>query len=46
MRDSDAELDMRLGIVYTLRDRLIVRGREYATWEEALEAAGLQVAPK
>jgi ketosteroid isomerase-like protein len=41
MKDSDAELDMRLGIVYTLRDGLIVRGREYGTWAEALRAAGL-----
>src|SRR3954447_2285115 len=41
MKGSDAEVDMRLGIVYTVRDGLIVRGREYATREAALEAAGL-----
>ena len=41
MKGSDAEINMRLGIVYTLRDGKIIRGREYATWQEALEAAGL-----
>ena len=41
MKGSDAEIEMRLGIVYTLRNGLIVRGREYSTWAEALEAAGL-----
>ena len=39
---SQAEIDMRLGIVCTVRDRSIVRGREYATREDALEAAGLR----
>jgi len=39
LKESDAEVDMRLGIVYTLRDGKIVRGREYATHQEALEAA-------
>ena len=39
---SQAEIDMRLGIVCTVRNGLIVRGREYATREEALEAAGLR----
>jgi ketosteroid isomerase-like protein len=28
-------------VVYTVRDGKIARGREYATREEALEAAGL-----
>jgi len=41
MKESHAEVDMRLGIVYTLRDGKIIRGREYATEQEALEAAGL-----
>src|SRR4051794_23950706 len=41
MKDSDAEIEMRLGIVYTVRNGLVVRGREYSTWEQALEAAGL-----
>ena len=41
MKESDSEIDMRLGIVYGIRDGLIVRGREYATRDEALEAAGL-----
>jgi ketosteroid isomerase-like protein len=41
MKGSEAEVDMRLGIVYTVRNGLIVRGREYATRDEALEAAGL-----
>jgi ketosteroid isomerase-like protein len=41
MKGSDATIDMRLGIVYTVRDGLIVRGREYSSREEALAAAGL-----
>jgi ketosteroid isomerase-like protein len=41
MEGSEAEIDMRLGIVCTVRNRLIVRGREYTTLEEALETAGL-----
>ena len=41
LKESDAEVEMRLGIVYTLRDGKIVRGREYATHQEALEAAEL-----
>jgi ketosteroid isomerase-like protein len=41
MKGSEAEVDMRLAIVYTVRDGLIIRGREYATREAALEAAGL-----
>jgi ketosteroid isomerase-like protein len=41
MKGSDANIDMRLGVVYTVRDGLIVRGREYASRAEALVAAGL-----
>jgi ketosteroid isomerase-like protein len=41
MKGSDAKIDMRLGIVCTVRNGLIVRGREYASREEALAAAGL-----
>jgi ketosteroid isomerase-like protein len=39
MKGSDAEVDMRLAVVYTVRDGLVIRGREYASREEALEAA-------
>ena len=41
MKGSDAEVEMRLAVVFTVRSGLIVRGREYATREQALEAAGL-----
>jgi ketosteroid isomerase-like protein len=41
MKGSDATIDMRLGIVYTVKGGLIVRGREYASRDEALQAAGL-----
>jgi ketosteroid isomerase-like protein len=41
MKESDAEIDMRLAVVYTVRNGLIVRGREYASREHALRAAGL-----
>ena len=41
MKGSDANIDMRLGIVYTVRDGLIVRGREYPSRADALKAAGL-----
>lgn len=41
MKGSEAEIDMRLGVVYTVRNGLIVRGREYASREEALKAVGL-----
>ncbi len=40
MRGSQAEVDMRLAIAYTVRNGLIVRGREFATREQAIEAAG------
>jgi ketosteroid isomerase-like protein len=42
MKKSAAEVDMRLAVVYTVRNGLIVRGREYANREQALHAAGLQ----
>jgi ketosteroid isomerase-like protein len=41
MKGSEAEVDMRLAIVYTVQNGLVVRGREYATREQALAAAGL-----
>jgi uncharacterized protein len=41
MKDSDAEIDLRFAIVFTIRDGKIASGREYFTREEALEAAGL-----
>ena len=44
MKGSDpasAVIDMRFWIVFTLRDGEIISGREYATGQEALEAAGL-----
>jgi ketosteroid isomerase-like protein len=41
MKGSEAEVEMRLGVVYTVRNGLIVRGREYATRDQALQAAGL-----
>jgi ketosteroid isomerase-like protein len=41
MKHSDATVEMTVAIVFTVRDGKIFRGREYATREEALEAAGL-----
>ena len=41
MKGSDAEVDLRYAIVLSFRDGKITRGREYATREEALAAAGL-----
>jgi ketosteroid isomerase-like protein len=38
---SGVETDLTYFVVYTLRDGKIARGREYATREQALEAAGL-----
>jgi ketosteroid isomerase-like protein len=38
---SGIELDETFGVVFTIRHRKISRGREYATRDEALEAAGL-----
>ncbi len=37
-RGSGVETDQRVVVLYTVRDGLIVRGREYATKDEALEA--------
>jgi ketosteroid isomerase-like protein len=41
MKDSDAEIDLRYAIVFTVRDGKIAAGREYFTREEAVRAAGL-----
>jgi ketosteroid isomerase-like protein len=41
-RLSGVEADLTFAVVYTLRDGKIVRGREYWTRDEALEAAGLR----
>jgi ketosteroid isomerase-like protein len=40
MKHSDASVEMTVAIVFTVRDGKIFSGREYATREEALEAAG------
>ena len=37
---SGLAAEITFGVVYEIRDGRIVRGREYATFEEALEAAG------
>jgi ketosteroid isomerase-like protein len=39
---SGVETKLIYAVVYTIRDGKIARGREYATREEALEAAGLR----
>ena len=39
MKGSDAELEMPFAAAYKVRDGLVVKGREYATVEEALAAA-------
>ena len=38
---SGVEIDLTYAALYTIRDGKIVRGREYWTRDEALEAAGL-----
>jgi ketosteroid isomerase-like protein len=38
---SGVPVEIVYGVVYTVRDGLIVSGREYATREQALEAVGL-----
>ena len=38
---SGVETEMDVPVVYTIRDGKIAVGREYATRQEALEAAGL-----
>jgi ketosteroid isomerase-like protein len=40
-RRSGVEIDGTFGVVFTIRDGEIARGREYATREQALQAAGL-----
>jgi ketosteroid isomerase-like protein len=40
-KGSGAPGEIVYGVVYTIRDGLIVDGREYATLEQALEVAGL-----
>jgi ketosteroid isomerase-like protein len=39
---SGVETDLTFATLYTLRDRKLARGREYATRAEALEVAGLR----
>jgi ketosteroid isomerase-like protein len=41
-RASGVQTDIRYAVVYTLRDRKIVRGREYIDLNEALEALRLR----
>ncbi len=43
IRGGDTPLVSRIAIVVTMRDGRMVRGREYASREEALRAAGLPV---
>jgi ketosteroid isomerase-like protein len=38
---SGAETAIDYGVVYTLRDGRVARGREYASFDQALEAVGL-----
>jgi len=38
---SGIETELRLAVVYTVRDGKIVRGREYINLDQALEAVGL-----
>ena len=38
---SGVETDLTFAVLYTVRDGKVVRGREYWTKEQALEAAGL-----
>jgi ketosteroid isomerase-like protein len=42
-RLSGIATELRYAVVYTLRDGIIVRGREYADRAEALQAVGLAV---
>jgi ketosteroid isomerase-like protein len=39
---SGVETDLTFAVLYTIRDGKITRGREYATRDQALEAAGLR----
>ena len=40
--ESGVEVNAEAAWLHTLRDGVIVRGRAFATWSEALEAAGLR----
>ena len=40
-RASGVPTEIRIPVVWTIRDGKIVRGREYLTMDEALRAAGL-----
>jgi ketosteroid isomerase-like protein len=42
MKQSDAEIDIHYAVLISIRDGKIARGREYSTYQEALEAAGLR----
>ena len=39
---SGVETDLTFGMLYTIRDGRIFKGREYPTRGEALEAAGIE----
>jgi ketosteroid isomerase-like protein len=39
MKESNAEVQMALAVLFTLADGMIIRGREFGTSEEALKAA-------
>jgi len=41
-KQSGVETEQTFATVYTIRDGKIARGREYATRDQALEAAGLE----
>ena len=41
LRDSEAWVEMRYGVVYTVDERMIREALVFATAEEAIEAAGL-----
>ncbi len=41
-RGSAAEVEIRIGELYTIRDGVIVRGQGFGEREKALEAAGLR----
>jgi ketosteroid isomerase-like protein len=41
MKDSETEVEMTVAVVAEVRDRKIISGREFATREEAIEAAGI-----
>jgi ketosteroid isomerase-like protein len=41
MKGSESEVDIRYAIVFEIRDRKIVSGREYFTRAEAFKAGGL-----